>query len=275
MAAVPVQPAYDQPIDYQAAGRPYPEPYEGSYEEGYDDGSGEPPRSSRAAMIGVGVAAVAILVIVVSLVTLGGNKSAASTQPTPGTNEIVQPTTGAPASSAPTTPPTTAPTTPTPSVSHAAGTLALGDTGPEVKWLQNRLKQLHFYNGTVSGTFDAATAAAVEAFQAKAHTADPASVVGRSTKTALIAWGSKPNLSLLGALGGDGEKKHPGQNPADVKRLQQSLATALNTNGPATGNYDATTFGAVLQYETSVGLPPDGAVGDKVWADLQSGKLHA
>lgn len=266
----PPQPAYDQPIDYQAAPGPYPEPYAGGYPDEYADAGGPPPRSSRSAKIGVGVAAVAILVIIVSLITLGGGKgSPAATAPTNAPTQDVTP--------APSQPPTTGqPTTADPgtsssaSASHIPGVLQFGDTGATVKWLQTRLHQLGLYNGPISGKFDQATVTAVEQFQQRAHPADPAGVVGRSTKTALIAWGSRPRLTVAGAFGGD---KHAKVNPEDVKRLQRALASALNQDIKASGTFDAATFGAVVAYQSSVGLPPDGVVNDQVWAALQSGKI--
>jgi peptidoglycan hydrolase-like protein with peptidoglycan-binding domain len=208
--------------------------------------------------------------IIVSLITLGGAKSAptpqANTQPT----EVLTPSPHKATDSAPsaTTPTTSASATP---MTHVPGTLQLGDSGAEVKWLQNRLKQLGVYNGDATGTFDQATAAAVAAFQSRAHTADATGVVGRSTKTALIAWGSRPRLNIF--TGDPGGKKRNGTSPDDVKRLQRALSVALNQDVKATGTYDVATAGAVMQYEAAVGLAPDGATGDKVWAALQQGKL--
>ena len=121
-----------------------------------------------------------------------------------------------------------------------------------------------------------ATQAAASAFQNRAHPSDPSGVVGRSTKTALIAAGSKPTLtpqlsSGFPIFGGD--KHHKGNNPADVKRLQQALASALNTNLKATGQFDMETFGAVVQYQSANNLPADGVVTGPVWSALQSGKI--
>lgn len=270
------QPAYDQPIDYQTggAGGAYSEPYDGPYADDYDAEPAPRPRSSRSAMIGIGVAAGAVLVIVISLITLGGGSSTPAAAPGSSATEVLTPTSPAstaPATSEPATAASTAPTTTAPTTApHPPGTLALGVTGGEVKWLQTRLKQLHLYNGEINGTFDAATQAAVVAFQNRTHPADQPGVVGRSTKTALIAAGSKPQLSLLmpGA-----EKHGKGVNPADVKRLQQALSAALNTTVKATGQFDVDTFGAVVQYQAAVGLSPDGIAGDKVWSALQQGKI--
>ncbi|NUP48456.1 MAG: hypothetical protein HOW97_14280 [Catenulispora sp.] len=269
------QPAYDQPIDYQTgAGGAYSEPYDGPYADDYDAEAAPRPRSSRSAMIGIGVAAGAVLVIVISLITLGGGSSTPTAAPGSSATEVVTPTSPvstAPATGQQTTAATTAPATTAPSTApHPPGTLALGVTGGEVKWLQARLKQLHLYNGEINGTFDAATQAAVVAFQNRTHPADQPGVVGRSTKTALIAAGSKPALSLLTP----GTEKHgKGANPADIKRLQQALSAALNTPVKATGQFDVDTFGAVVQYQSAVGLSPDGIAGDKVWSALQQGKI--
>ncbi|NUR26048.1 MAG: peptidoglycan-binding protein, partial [Catenulispora sp.] len=204
-----------------------------------------------------------------------GGSGAPAAAPGSSATEVVTPT-NTPSASSPATsgeaPPTTssAPTTTAPSTApHPPGTLALGVTGNDVKWLQARLKQLHLYNGEISGTFDAATQAAVVAFQNRAHTADPSGVVGRSTRTALIAAGSKPQVSLLTG----GEHHGKGANPEDVKRLQRSLASALNKSVKATGQFDMDTFSALVEYQAAEGLAPDGIAGDKVWSALQQGKI--
>ncbi len=46
-----------------------------------------------------------------------------------------------------------------------SGTLRYGDTGEDVKLLQNRLIELGYLTGKVDGTFDSATLTAVKAFQ--------------------------------------------------------------------------------------------------------------
>ena len=79
---------------------------------------------------------------------------------------------------------------------------------------------------------------------------------------------------LLFTPGDQGGKKKGG-SPAsdDVKRLQRALAVALNQDVKATGEFDVATVGAVIQYQTAVGLGPDGIVGDRVWGALQQGKI--
>lgn len=272
------QPAYDQPIDYQAAGGgAYTEPYERGYADDYAGDSGDGPRPNRGAKIGIGVAAAAVLVIVVSLITLGGGNSKPSAGPPVTPGSVTTPTQTATSSDQAVV--ANVPTASTPSSSassptqHTPGLLQFGDSGAEVKWLQTRLHQLGLYNGPINGSFDAATMAAVEAFQARTHPADSAGVVGRSTKTALIAAGSKPTLTpqLPGMPVID--KHHRSGSAADIRRLQQALAVALNTSLKATGQYDMNTFSAVVQYQSAHNLPADGIVNGQMWAALQAGKI--
>lgn len=273
------QPGYDQPIDYQAAGGDgYGEPYEGGYADDYPGEHGGGPNSGRGAKIGIGVAAGAVLVIVISLITLGGHSSAPSAGPANSPQTVTTPS-GTP-SSASQASATDAPTTSSPSSSasspaqHTPGLWQLGDSGPEVKWIQTRLHQLGLYNGAISGTFDQATQAAVAAFQNRVHPADASGVVGRSTRTALIAAGSKPTLmGQMPGLPGDKHHKGGGASAADIKRLQQALASALNSNLKATGQFDVDTFGAVVQYQSAMGMAPDGLVNGPVWAALQQGRI--
>ena len=228
-----------------------------------------PPRSSRSAKIGIGIAAGSIIVIIVSLMTLGGGKGPgprrADQRPDPGRHAAPR---QAPATGQPATEPgpeflaVAQPTSP--------ARCQFGDTGASVKWLQSRLHQLGMYSGPISGRFDQATVVAVTQFQQRAHPADPAGVVGRSTKTALIAWGSRPRLALAA---GSAATSTPRPTRRTSSGLQRALASALSQNMRATGTFDAATFAAVVAYQSSVGLPPDGVVGDQVWAALQSGKL--
>lgn len=281
-------PAYDQPIDYQAGGGgAYRDPYGGEYADDYPGDhpgeAGKGARANRGTKIAVAAAAGAVLVIVVSLITLGGGSSTPSAGPANAPGSVTTPSATASSSSpqAVASPPaTSAPSSSSASpTQHTPGLLQLGDSGPEVKWLQNRLHQLGLYNGPISGVFDGPTQSAVAAFQGRAHPSDPSGVVGRSTKTALIAAGSKPTLTaqlpgMVGGPFGGGDKHHKGGgSAADIKRLQEALAVALGSTVKATGQFDADTFAAVVQYQSAMHLMPDGIVNGPVWSALQEGKI--
>ena len=64
-------------------------------------------------------------------------------------------------------------------------TLRQGDSGEWVRELQRELTQLTFYNGPINGTFNAATADAVRAFQ-RGNNLTVDGVVGRNTWSSLI-----------------------------------------------------------------------------------------
>jgi peptidoglycan hydrolase-like protein with peptidoglycan-binding domain len=235
-------------------------------------GPGEPdePRTNRTVVIATIGAVVVAAGVILGLLYLGnqGNGTAAggtttqagavnaSASQTPGVISV--PTNGASPS-------------PTPASSSAAATtqaafhgdslpLGPGSQGSLVKWVQQKLKQLGYYHGTVTGTFDEATALAVQQFQAAAGvTGDPASTVGRHTRLALVAAGSTPAL-------------RPGEKSPDVSRLNQSLdyAEGASLSG---SRYTMTTAEAVAFYQQSVGLPPTGMMDAATWAKLQTGTL--
>ncbi|MGV3759937.1 MAG: L,D-transpeptidase family protein [Actinomycetota bacterium] len=102
---------------------------------------------------------------------------------------------GAPTTEAPTTPeatttptePTTTPTAPTTTTTEPAaadGTLELGESGPEVQGLQQRLSDRGFWLGSPDGTYGQLTRQAVMAFQ-KANGLSRDGVAGPATLAAL------------------------------------------------------------------------------------------
>ena len=76
--------------------------------------------------------------------------------------------------------------TPDPAQPTAAPELRNGSTGEEVKKLQERLKELGYYRGTVDGLFYNETTEAVIAFQ-RANQLTPDGVVGEKTRDFLYS----------------------------------------------------------------------------------------
>ena len=110
---------------------------------------------------------------------------------TTGTSEVggdtttptAEPTTTAPTTTSTSTT-TTVPTTTTTEPAAADGTLELGESGPEVQALQQRLSDRSFWLGTPDGTYGQLTRQAVMAFQ-KAHGLSRDGVAGPATLAAL------------------------------------------------------------------------------------------
>lgn len=263
--AEPTQLVHPRPGDvYPPGGR------SDAAEDWYDD----EPRGNRKPAVWAAVGAVvAASAVILGLLYIGSHNNGGgpanniaantptaivSTQPTVGSVDL------APGSASPS--PSASPST-SPSASPTAGPggttlpLSLGSTGPYVHYVQTRLRQLGDYQGPINDQYDQATAQAVQSFQAKAGvTGDPAATVGRSTLTALIAAGSRPDL-------------HLGQRSGDVKRLQEALKSAENAGLTISGKYDAATMAAVAEYQQQVGLNPTGSMNGQTWSALQSGRI--
>ncbi|MBR7831648.1 peptidoglycan-binding protein [Actinospica durhamensis] len=192
--------------------------------------------------------------------TAGATPSAGATS-TAGSGAVVVPTQSGgklTTSAAPSTAPST-----TAAGGFSGDTLPLGpgSQGSLVRYVQERLKALGYYHGSISGSFDQATALAVQQFQGAAGvTGDAASTVGQHTLVALIAAGDTPTLRA-------------GSHSSAVSRLDQALNEALGTQLTASNRYNATTMAAVMRYQSSVGLMPTGQVDAATWAKLQSGTL--
>lgn len=145
-------------------------------------------RAALTAVVGVGgVVGVALFV--------GGLVVATDGTPVSADREVAAPTTTTEAPTTTTTAPTTtteAPTTTTtaPPSAAADGTLELGESGPEVQALQDRLAALGYWLGTPDGTYGQLTRQAVMAFQ-KVEGLARDGVAGPATQQAL-ATASRP-----------------------------------------------------------------------------------
>lgn len=280
----PVEADYRMAPPGAAGGRGERGPFQAasSYENGgYPPGSaGAPaeeewdeddePAIRKPVLLGTIGAVVAASAVILGLLYIGSHNNAASANAT--TTGTANAVVGTPSASVgDINLPAVGASSASPSASASASQSASGNTslpltpgssGKYVTYVQERLRQLRIYHGPVNGQYDTATAQAVVQFQGTAHVnGDPAGTVGRSTFTALIAAGTKPNL-------------RPGVNDAgDVKRLQNALNSAENAGLQASGRYDAATAAAVARYQTSVGVPPTGSMNAQTWAALQSGSV--
>jgi cell wall-associated NlpC family hydrolase len=109
------------------------------------------------------------------------------------------------------------------------------------------------------GSFSAADAAQLRQFQRSVGLARTG-VVNDPTWVALIAYGSRPTLSV-------------GDRGGHVVRLQRALRAAGYTTLTGTGFYGTNTVSAVKAVQRGNGFKATGIVGPKFWRLLQSGKL--
>ena len=159
-------------------------------------------------------------------------------------------------------------------------TLRKGYTGADVIAVQQKLKELGFYSGSIDGVYGTGSIAAVKKFQQQnGLTAD--GLVGSRTYTALMSasTGSSSNSgsdnsssssdSTSGQDYAEGTLSY-GSSGTEVKKMQQALK-ALGYNVSADGFYGALTQMAVTQFQKRNGLTADGVAGSATLKLLYSG----
>ncbi len=139
--------------------------------------------------------------------------------------------------------------------------LEMGEDGPLVMELQQRLQSLGYLNLEPTGYFREATKEAVMQFQ-QDQGLSVDGVVGAETWQRLRE----------GNLGGGGETLSLGDRGVAVSQLQERLQTAGFYTGPITGVYGILTETALKAYQEAQGLTPDGLYGEQTRLQLEGGR---
>ncbi|MDD3334866.1 MAG: peptidoglycan-binding protein [Eubacteriales bacterium] len=187
--------------------------------------------------------------------------------------------------------PTPKPTTTT-TTSTGSSSLKTGSTGTEVKTLQQRLKDLGYYKGSVDGSYGAGTANAVKAFQAASNlTAD--GVAGKKTleavysKNAIKASATNTSTSSNSSSSTSSSSSSSttsssytngrtdvyleiGSSGNQVKILQNRLIVLGYLTGTADGDYGETTYAAVKAFQKRNSIYDDGVAGPTTLTKLYS-----
>lgn len=164
------------------------------------------------------------------------------------TEEATQAATEAPTET-PTEAPTAAPTEP-PTIDD--GTLRYGDSGSDVADFQNRLKELGFLTGNVTGIFDDNTLSALHAY----FTASDMRAYDEITKEQLDV------LYSTAAVTAPSKQVVSNENSAEVIALQDDLVR-LGYMNSATGTYDTETENAVKIAQSNFALEVTGQANDE------------
>ena len=168
--------------------------------------------------------------------------------------------------------------TPTPTSSA----LRVGSTGAKVKSMQQRLKTLGYYTGSVDGTFGEGTRKALVAFQkANGLTAD--GVAGTATLNKLNSSSAKSAVSVssnatsrpamrtyVASTLSSYRYLQQGSRGSDVKKLQQRLKDLGYFSGTASGDFGADTEAALRAFQERNGLWVDGVAGEDTQRMLYS-----
>lgn len=178
--------------------------------------------------------------------------------------------------------------TPTPAPTATSSALRVGSTGEKVRYVQQRLKELGYLDGSADGDFGAKTEAALKAFQkANGLTAD--GVVGDRTMEKLESSSAKsasrsdtasatsmPKLKEYTASEAtDYRYLELGSSGSDVKKLQNRLIELGYLGGSASGKYDQETMEAVIAFQERNGQWVDGVAGQDTQSMLFSSKALA
>lgn len=124
-------------------------------------------------------------------------------------------------------------------------TLMFGHHSTSVHNLQNKLKELSFYQGDLDGKYGVITEHAVKSFQV-AHEHLP---TGRADKITLLSIMTEYEQQKLNALKTISHEISPGETSEDVKKLQQALAVYGYYRGNIDGIYGPLTSEAIKNYQ--------------------------
>ena len=174
------------------------------------------------------------------------------------------------------TPKPTATPTPAPTYTIPAATVRPGSAGDSARAVQERLKELGYYKGTVDGKFTGDSVAALKAFQ-EAHGLQADGVAGAATYATLFSnqalkKGTTPTPAptaepLPGEEEGDSpaavsyETLRKGTFSSQVGMMQQLLIELGYLSGEPDGNYGTETEKAVRAFQKNNGLGVDGTAG--------------
>ena len=147
--------------------------------------------------------------------------------------------------------------------SSSSVTLEEGSTGTAVKQLQQKLKNLGYYSGSVDGNYGSGTVAAVRAFQ-QANNLTVDGKAGPATQSKLFGGSAASASTSYSTL------REYDEGTA-VTNLQYALYELGYFDGKINGIYGSTTKDAVRQFQINNGLSVDGVAGSSTLKVLYSG----
>ena len=150
--------------------------------------------------------------------------------------------------------------------------LRLGSEGKRVETLQRRLIELGWLGGKVTGSFDAATEAAVRAFQDRTSGIYTDGVAGPDTLKKLYSSGAARSSKPVARNAV--ETLEYGSEGSDVTKLQQKLKDLGYLAGSVDGKFGTATEAAVIAFQKNNNLTADGKAGTATQNKLYSGSSN-
>jgi LysM repeat protein len=137
--------------------------------------------------------------------------------------------------------------------------LQIGDSGNDVKILQEKLKILGFYNAVITGDFKLATEIGVKAFQ-KEYNLEETGVVNQEMWNILLGI-TERSYNLLR----DNQTLSLNDSGDDVKNLQKKLKALLYYTGQINSTFDLETENAVKRLQFNNDITTTGIVDNQTW----------
>ena len=140
----------------------------------------------------------------------------------------------------------------------------MGDTGDNVKILQEKLKILGFYHAMITGSFGNSTFVGVKAFQNANNLEETGVVTADLWRLLFMQTENEENLLRLTlplSIGDEGE---------DVEELQTKLKALLYYTSEVNGIFDLETENAVKRFQLLNDLTTSGVVNNQTWNRINS-----
>lgn len=149
-----------------------------------------------------------------------------------------------------------------------SGDLRLGSSGERVTQLQQNLRQLGFFNGSITGHFGSATQQAVIRFQQYYGMRADGVVGNRTQQTIITALYNTPS----GGIGGEPIPSSLGLGSSGplVTELQDDLRRLRYLNTISTGYYGPVTRDAVARFQRDYGIAATGTADSRTLAAISS-----
>ena len=158
--------------------------------------------------------------------------------------------------------------TPDPAAPTAEPVIRAGAMGDSVTRLQNRLKELGYYSGTVDGQFGPGTRSAVTEFQQQ-HGLQSDGIVGPDTSEILYSASALPAITPEPTA-----VPTPTPDTTSTRAVQQRLQELGFYSGMVDGISGSGTKKAILLFQQQHGLSADGVYGPATAAVLFSDGAH-
>ena len=159
-------------------------------------------------------------------------------------------------------------------------TITSGDRGVMVRTIQSRLQKLGYYTGTVSGSYDAVTVKAVQAFQ-KQNGLKQDGICGAETQALLLGTGGlsagatptaapTPTPTPLPVFETPSAKVRQGASGQNARLVQERLIELGYLKGKADGKFGKESVKALKAFQTKHDLKADGVAGAQTYEALFS-----